>query len=209
MFVRFIMLLCEAIINSFPLLCSIPFYEYSVEIVLVAQSCPTLCNPMDCSPKGSSVHRILQATILEWVDMPSSRGSSWPRDRTQVSSMADRLFTIWATREAHAAAAAAKSLQSCPTLCDPTDSSSPGSAVPGILQARTLECVAIDFSGEAHIPHYLSYCWWAFELFPVWGLLLIVPLWSYLHIFLCVHMYVFLAIELLSHKARHLFYFSG
>ena len=50
LFVRFIMLLCEAIINSFPLLCSIPFYEYSVEIVLVAQSCPTLCNPMDCSP---------------------------------------------------------------------------------------------------------------------------------------------------------------
>ena len=45
-----------------------------------------------------------------------------------------------------AAAAAAKSLQSCPTLCDPTDSSPPGSAIPGILQARTLEWVAISFS---------------------------------------------------------------
>ena len=45
-----------------------------------------------------------------------------------------------------AAAAAAKSLQSCPTLCDPIDSSPPGSAVPGILQARTLELVAISFS---------------------------------------------------------------
>ena len=44
------------------------------------------------------------------------------------------------------AAAAAKSLQSCPTLCDPIDGSSPGSAVPGILQARTLEWVAISFS---------------------------------------------------------------
>ena len=45
-----------------------------------------------------------------------------------------------------AAAAAAKSLQPCPTLCDPIDSSPPGSPIPGILQARTLECVAISFS---------------------------------------------------------------
>ena len=42
------------------------------------QSCPTLCDPMDCSPPGSSVHGILQARILEWVDMPSSRGSPYP-----------------------------------------------------------------------------------------------------------------------------------
>ena len=49
------------------------------------QSCPTLCNPMDCSPPGSSVHGILQARILEWVAMPSSRDSSQPRDQTQVS----------------------------------------------------------------------------------------------------------------------------
>ena len=46
------------------------------------QSCPTLCNPMDCSPPVSSVHRILQARILEWVTMPSSRGSSQSRDQT-------------------------------------------------------------------------------------------------------------------------------
>ena len=51
--------------------------------VLVAQSCPALCNPMDCSPPGSSVHGILQARRLEWVAMPFSRGSSLPRDRTQ------------------------------------------------------------------------------------------------------------------------------
>ena len=49
------------------------------------QSSPTLCNLMDCSPPGSSVCRILQARILEWVAMPSSRGSSRPRDRTHVS----------------------------------------------------------------------------------------------------------------------------
>ena len=42
------------------------------------QSCPTLCNPLDCSPPGSSVHGILQARILEWVSMPFSRGSSDP-----------------------------------------------------------------------------------------------------------------------------------
>ena len=46
------------------------------------QSCPTLCNPIDCSPVGSSVHGIPQARIPEWVALPSSRGSSWPRDRT-------------------------------------------------------------------------------------------------------------------------------
>ena len=49
------------------------------------QLCPTLCDSMDCSPPGSSVHGILQARRLEWVAMPSSRGSSQPRDQTQVS----------------------------------------------------------------------------------------------------------------------------
>ena len=48
--------------------------------VLVTQSCPTLCDPMDCSPPGSSVHGILQARRLEWVAMPSSMESSQPRN---------------------------------------------------------------------------------------------------------------------------------
>ena len=68
--------------------------------VLVAQSCLTLCNHMDCSPSGPSVHEILQAGILEWVAMPFSRESSQPRDQTWVSCMAGRFFTIWATWEA-------------------------------------------------------------------------------------------------------------
>ena len=55
---------------------------------------------MDCSMPGSSVQGILQTRILEWVAMPFSRGSSWPRDWTQVSCIAGRFFTIWATREA-------------------------------------------------------------------------------------------------------------
>ena len=50
-----------------------------------AQSCPTLCDPMDCSPPSSSVHEILQASILAWVASSSSRGSSWPRDQTHFS----------------------------------------------------------------------------------------------------------------------------
>ena len=62
--------------------------------VLIAQSCPTLRDPMDCSPPGSSVHRISQARILECVAMPFSRGSSQPKDRTLVSCTAGRFFTI-------------------------------------------------------------------------------------------------------------------
>ena len=61
-------------------------------LCLVTQSCPTLCNPMDSSPPGSSIHGILQATILEWAAVPSSRGSSQPRDRTRVSCIAGRFF---------------------------------------------------------------------------------------------------------------------
>ena len=53
---------------------------------------------MDCSLAGSSVHGILQARILDWVDVLFSRGSSQPRDQTQVSSIANKFFTIWATR---------------------------------------------------------------------------------------------------------------
>ena len=69
------------------------------------QSCPTMCESMDCTPPGSSVHGILQARILEWVAMPSSRGTSQPRDRTQNSYMspelASRFFNPSATWEAY------------------------------------------------------------------------------------------------------------
>ena len=60
----------------------------------VAQLYSTLCDPMDCSLAGSSVRGILQARILEWVTYPFSRGSSQPRDRTQVSSIAGGFFTV-------------------------------------------------------------------------------------------------------------------
>ena len=65
------------------------------------QLCPTLCDPMDCSQPGSSVHGILQARILEWVVIPFSKGSSQIRDQTRVSCIAGRFLTVWATREVH------------------------------------------------------------------------------------------------------------
>ena len=68
--------------------------------VLVAQSCLTLCPPMECSLPGSSVHGISQARILEWVAIPFSRGSFQPRDQTRLSHVAGRFFNIWATSEA-------------------------------------------------------------------------------------------------------------
>ena len=66
----------------------------------VAQFCLTIYNPMDCSLPGSSIHGIFQASILEWVAISFFRGSSRMRDWTQISHIAGRCFTIWATREA-------------------------------------------------------------------------------------------------------------
>ena len=65
----------------------------------VSQSCPTLCNPMDCSLPGYSIPGIFQAVVLEQVAISFSRGSSPPRDQTWVSCIVERRFTIWATRE--------------------------------------------------------------------------------------------------------------
>ena len=92
----------------------------------VTESCLTLSDPMDCGPPGSSIHGIFQARVLEWGAIAFS---------TSITAAA-----------AAATSAAAKPLQSCPTLCDPIVGSRPGSPIPGILQARTLEWVAISFS---------------------------------------------------------------
>ena len=69
-------------------------HHCTVVLCLVIQSCPTLCDPMDYSLPGSSVHEILQARILEWADISISKGSSKPRDQTQVSHTASRFFNI-------------------------------------------------------------------------------------------------------------------
>ena len=69
--------------------------------VLVAQSCLTLCDTLDYSPQDYSIHRILQARMMEWVAISFSKGSSQTRVWTSVSCIAGRFFTIWVTREAH------------------------------------------------------------------------------------------------------------
>ena len=76
------------------------WYKDTSKCAKSLQSCPTLCNPMDYSPPGSSVHVILQARILEWVVMPFCRESSRPRNWTRVLCIVGWFFSVWATREA-------------------------------------------------------------------------------------------------------------
>ena len=75
--------------------------HYATILLLVTKSCLTLCNPMDYSPQVSSVPGISQARILEWVAIPFSWESSWPRVWTWVSCIADGFLTVWATREVY------------------------------------------------------------------------------------------------------------
>ena len=98
----------------------------SAVLCLVAQLWPTLCNPMDCSLPGSSVPGILPARVLEWVAMSSSRGSSQPRDWTQVSCIAGRSFIVWDTREAHPQSSQSAFTTVCLTLYTPKAPSSSG-----------------------------------------------------------------------------------
>ena len=134
----------------------------------VAQSCPTLSDPMDCSLPGSSIHGIFQARVLEWGALstcishiivvilffgPCMFIYTHPATTFPMDKMIAVFYTvgtplinplIYTLR--NAAATVAKTLQSCPILCDPIDGSPPGSPIPGILQARTLEWVASSTS---------------------------------------------------------------
>ena len=92
--------------NTVYTVCIAPLFAWSfslksseVKSSEVAQSCLTLCDPVDCSPPGSSVHEIFQARILEWVAISFARGSSQPRDWTWVSLIAGRRFILWATKD--------------------------------------------------------------------------------------------------------------
>ena len=122
----------------------------------VAQLCLTLCDPMDFSLPDSSTHGIFQGRILELVAISFSRRSSWPRDRTQVSRIAGRRFTVWATsfpiKQRIYPLLLLPSLSCVRLFCDPMDCSPPGSSVHGISQARILEWVAISFSRESSRP---------------------------------------------------------
>ena len=74
--------------------------KQTIRSCLVAQSCPTLCDPMDCSPPGFSVLGISYAKILEWVVISFSRGISWARDQMYVSCIDRQILYHWATGEA-------------------------------------------------------------------------------------------------------------
>ena len=134
----------------------------------VAQSCPTLSDPMDCSLPGFSIHGIFQARVLEWGALSTCishiimvilffgpcmfiythSATTFPMDKmiAVFYTVGTPLINPLTYTLRNAAATAAKSLQSCPTLYDPIDGSPPGSPVSGILQARTLEWVAISSS---------------------------------------------------------------
>ena len=117
------------------------------------QLCLTLCDPMSSSPPGSSVYGVLQARILEWVTISSSRGSSKPRGRTQVSCTAGRFITTSTTWEApYQGWSGMLVTQSCLTVCSPMDCSSPGFSVHGILQVRILGWVAMPSSRGSSKP---------------------------------------------------------
>ena len=135
----------------------------AVAAAKLLQSRLTVCNPTDGSPPGSPVPGILQARILEWVAISFS-SACMPAKSLQLLSDSVRPYGQQPTRllrpqdslgkntgvRCHFVLQvdmyAAKSLQSCPTLCDPIDGSPAGSPVSGILQVRTLEWVAISFS---------------------------------------------------------------
>ena len=117
------------------------------------QSCPILCDPMDCSPPGSSVLGILQARILEGIAMPSSRGSSQPRDRTYISlcllhwqESSLPLELLWKLKKESVNHSVVSN------SATPMDYSLEGSSVHGILQARILEWVARPSSRGSSKP---------------------------------------------------------
>ena len=110
--------------------------------VLIAQSCLTLCYPMNCSQAPLS----MEISRQDYQSgLPGDLSGSGTEPKSPVLQ-ADFLSISHQGSPNIKSAAAAKSLQSCPTLCNPIDGRPPGSPVPGILQARTLEWVAISFS---------------------------------------------------------------
>ena len=121
----------------------IQFWEVKKVKMLVAQSCSTLCNPMNCSPVGSSVHGISQARKLERVVISFSRGSSPPGDLTCVSCIGRWILYHLVTWEAQRRVCVCLVAQLCLTLCNPMDCSPSGSSVRGILQTRILDWITM------------------------------------------------------------------
>ena len=119
--------------------------------VLITPSCPTLCNPMDCSPLDSSVCGIVQARILEWVDIPFSRGSSQTRDRTLISCTAGIFFTVWAPGEPQALNSQRSPFLTCFTFIQPKFFAYTKLWVPRLLVMPRVPCDMVSvFTGAAN-----------------------------------------------------------
>ena len=100
----------------------------------------------DSRPSSQWCHQAISSSVVPFSSCPQSLPASESFPMSQLFTWGGQSSGVSALASFLAAAAAAKSLQSCPTLCDPRDGSPPGSPIPGILQARTLEWVAISFS---------------------------------------------------------------
>ena len=137
--------------------------------VLCDQLHPTVWDPPDCSPPGSSVHGILQERILEWVVIPFFKGSSLLRDQTWVSCIERGFFTIWATRETHVFTS------SYPKLCLPVSVRrllphfSPQSPEEGCLQTCSYQLMSekLPKGKDCHSWEELWQSWWAAFVFTV------------------------------------------
>ena len=135
---------------------------------------PVLCNPLDCSLPASSVHEIFQAIVLEWIAISFSGGSSQPRDRTQVSRIAGRFFTLYEPQIRSVT-------RSCPTLCNPMDCSLPGSSFPWNFPGKNtaVGChflLQVIFQTQGSNPSLLHLLPWQAESVPLchWGSLVAV-----------------------------------
>ena len=124
----------------------IPLYAAAAAAAKSLQSCLTLCDPIDGSPPGSPVPGILKARTLEWVAIFFSNAWKW-KVKVKSLSCVWLLATLWMQLNLRKCFA-----QSCLTLCDPMDTSPPGSSVHGILQARILEWISNSFSRGSSQP---------------------------------------------------------
>ena len=117
----------------------------------VAQSCPTPCDTRDCSPPGSSVHAILQARILEWVAMPSSRGPSQPRDWARVSCVGRQILYHWAPWEVSSGTLA---IYPRPFACPSTSVGNFSAHLKGYLPQVFLEPIHLSSKLPLILLHY-------------------------------------------------------
>ena len=161
--------------------------------VKVTQSCLTLCVPTDCGPPGSSVC-ILQAWILEWIAISFSRGSSWPRDGTQVSCTAGRFFTtIRSDQISRSVVSDSLRPHESQHARPPCPSPTPGVHRDSRPSSQFTTIEAPYFSDPSYIPGCLAFCshdlidsdtklWFICTVFPM---LLLLLLSHFSHVQLC------------------------